>query len=92
MEPMASGWGVGLLEYMGQRSGSSYLSDLQYPSGWEQMRIAREVSRIPLEAYPLETWKDASEYLTGLPPDMKASAAKDKMIQYLVKKRCGLFP
>lgn len=93
MEQMASGWGVGLLEYMAQRSGCRYLSDLRYLSGWEQMRLAREVFHIPVEAYPLETWNDALAYLTDSPPASDGSAAKEKLLQCLAQKaRCGELP
>ena len=86
MEQMASGWGVGLLEYMAQRSGCSYLSDLRYLSGWEQMRLAREVSHIPVEAFPLATWNDALAYLTDSPPASEASVAKETLLQCLAQK------
>ena len=86
MEQMASGWGVGLLEYMAQRSGCSYLSDLRYLSCWEQMRLAREVSHIPVEAFPLEAWNDALAYLTDSPPASDGSVAKEKLLQCLAQK------
>ncbi len=93
MEQMASGWGVGLLEYMAHRTGCEYLSDLRYLSCWEQVRLSREVSRIPAAAFPLETWNDALAYLTSLPPATQAALAKEKLIQNLGKQaRHRAFP
>ncbi len=86
MEQMASGLGGGLLEYIAQRTGCSYLSDLRYLSSWEQFRLSRELRRIPAEAFPLEQWNDALNYLTGLPPADQALEAKEQLIQSLAKK------
>lgn len=83
---MVQGWAIGILEYMAQRTGCSYLSDLRYLSGWEQFRLSSELRRIPAEAFPLEQWNDSLNYFTGLPPADQASEAKQQLIQFLAKK------
>ena len=52
-------WTIGLLEYLAQKSGCTYLSDLRYLSQWEQFRLSREIARIPAAAFSLSIWNDA---------------------------------
>jgi hypothetical protein len=77
---------VDILEYIAQRIGCDYLSDLRYLNGRNRFRLSRELYRIPAEAFPLETWNDALDYLTGLPSEAKASEAKEKLIRYFAIK------
>jgi len=83
-------WAVELLEYLAQRTGCNYLSDLRYLSQWEQFRLSREIARIPAEAFSLAVWNDALAYLAGLPPEPCASDAREALIQSLSERHHDL--
>lgn len=83
-------WPGELLEYLAQKAGCGYLSDLLYLSPWEQFHLSREILRISPEAFPLNTWNDALVYLTGLPPEAGASAAQEALIQHLAEHSSDL--
>lgn len=74
---------VALLEYLAQRAGLQYLSDLHYLSRQEQCHLSREISRIPAEAFLTAEWNDALDYLTGLTPEPSAPDAREALLQYL---------
>ena len=69
---------VALLEYLAQRAGLQYLSDLHYLSRQEQCHLSREISRIPAEAF-------LTDYLTGLTPEPSAPDAREALLQYLAE-------
>ena len=77
---------VGLLEYLAQKSGCTYLSHLRYLSGRERFCLSWEMASIPAEAFSLSVWNDALEYLTGLPPEPCASDARESLMQALSEK------
>ena len=82
-------WAVELLEYLAQRVGCAYLSDLRYLSPWEQMRLSREIAKVPAETFPLKMWNDALAYLTGLLPKADVSNAKEALLEHLVSWPSG---
>jgi len=43
-----------------------YLSDLRYLRPVECCRLAREVRKLPADAFPVREWQDAMEYLFSL--------------------------
>ena len=87
VEQVMEQWTIGLLEYLAQKSGCTYLSDLRYLSQWEQFRLSREIARIPAAAFSLSIWNDALDYLTSLPPEPCASDAREALIQSLSERR-----
>lgn len=78
---------IALLEFMQVRMGFSYLSDLQFLSNCERMRLARVLADIPAASATLREWNDALMYLSNGPPEQTAEAARERLIQSLSHPR-----
>ena len=76
---------LSLLEFLADKAGCPYLSDLPRVSGWQRVRMARELEHIPAESASLHDWNDALDYLTGAPPEKTAQAARERLIHALEK-------
>ena len=74
-----------LLEFLAYKAGCPYLSDLPRVSGWQRVRMARELEHIPAEDAGLREWNDALAYLAGAPPEETAQAARERLIHALEK-------
>ena len=72
-----------LLEFLAYKAGCAYLSDLPYASGWQRVRLAHALERVPAEAAVLREWNDALDYLAQAPPEETAQAARERLIQSL---------
>lgn len=79
---------LSLLEFLAYKAGCPYLSDLPRVSGWQRVRMARELEHIQAEAASLHDWNDALDYLTGAPPEDTAQAAKERLV-HLLSQPCG---
>lgn len=70
-----------LLDALSIQADCTYPSDLRYLNGWQQMRLARTLERIPPDAAGLKEWNDALEYLTGdSTPRATADEARSALI------------
>lgn len=83
---MTKKWEVELLEYLAQRSGCAYLSDLRFLNWCEKFHLSRKISCIPAESFPLKVWNDALEYLCSRTPEPCAADAKEALIQALSER------
>lgn len=72
-----------LLEFLAYKAGCAYLSDLPHASGWQRVRLAHALERVPAEAAVLREWNDALDYLAQAPPEETAQAARERLIQLL---------
>ena len=72
-----------LLEFLAYKAGCAYLSDQPHASGWQRVRLAHELERVPAEAAALREWNDALDYLAQAPPEETAQAARERLIQSL---------
>ena len=52
-----------LLDYLADRSGCAYLSDLRIPSA--AARLEHVLQSAPWGAWPAEAWQEAASYITG---------------------------
>lgn len=70
-----------LLEYLAEKLGCAFLSDLrESPSPGSMRKTIRE---IPADAFPVKQWKDAVAYLTGRDADFaSAQEAKEYLSNY----------
>ncbi len=75
-----------LLETLSNRMNCEYLSDLRFLSGWQRLRLAREIEKIPCGAATLREWNDALEYLTGSASEQTAEAARQQL-QVLIRQK-----
>lgn len=71
-----------LLDCLYFRVGCMYLSDLKHPSFWSVERSA--LAGVPPEHFPPGDWADALDYLTGLDPPRRLTAARARKL--LLKK------
>lgn len=76
-----------LLEFLAYKAGCAYLSDLPHASGWQRVRLAHALERVPAEAAVLREWNDALDYLAQAPPEETAQAARERLIQSLSRAR-----
>ena len=76
---------VPLLDYLAYKAGCIYLSDLKYLDGWQRVRLARELEKVPAQAADLRTWNDALEYLAREPSEPTAEEARARLITTLSK-------
>ena len=76
-----------LLDFLQHKAGCAYLSDLRDLNGWQRMRLARVLEKIPAEAADLRTWNDALDYLAQAPPEETAQAARERLIAGLMRER-----
>lgn len=76
-----------LLEFLAYKAGCAYLSDLPRASGWQRVRLAHALERVPAEAAVLREWNDALDYLAQAPPEETAQAARERLIQSLSRAR-----
>ena len=74
-----------LLEFLQSSAGCAYLSDLKFIGGWQRIRLARVLERLPADAADLNTWNDALDYLAQAPPAASAEAARERLIAALRK-------
>lgn len=58
--------------------GCMYLSDLKQPCFWKVVRAA--LARVPPEDFPPGDWADALDYLTGLAPPQRLTAAQARRL------------
>ena len=74
---------LSLLEFLAYKAGCPYLSDLPRVSGWQRVRMARELEQIPAEAASLHDWNDALDYLAQTGPEQTAEDARARLIAAL---------
>ncbi len=74
---------LSLLEFLAYKAGCPYLSDLPRVSGWQRVRMARELEHIPAESASLHDWNDALEYLAQAPPEATPQAARRRLLERL---------
>ena len=79
---------LSLLEFLAYKAGCPYLCDVPRVSGWQRVRMARELEHIPAESASLHDWNDAQDYLTGAPPEDTAQVAKERLV-HLLSQPCG---
>lgn len=72
-----------LLDMLAYRMGCAYLSDLQFLSAWQYVRLAREVEQIMPEEIPLQEWNDALHYLTGASSEDTPERARNMLLDLL---------
>lgn len=72
-----------LLEFLQYKAGCTYLSDLRRLDGWQRVRLARVLEKIPVGAVELRTWNDALAYLAQAPPANTAEDARARLIAAL---------
>lgn len=78
---------LSLLDLMTLQMNCTYLSDLRFLDGGQRAMLAHRLERLPARAEDLRDWNDALEYLTGLPPEGTAQAAKERLIALLAQPR-----
>ena len=74
---------IPLLEVMRVRMGAFYLSDLRLLPSYERMRLARVAADIPATSASIREWNGALLYVSGIPPEQTAEAARERLIQSL---------
>lgn len=74
---------IPLLDMLSSQAGCTYLSDLRYLSGWQKLRLAWTLERMPVDAADLKEWNDALDYLVREPPQETTQAARERLIQSL---------
>ncbi len=75
--------GRSFIDYLAERLGCVYVSDLRYLRRAQQQTLALELEKLPAEAVSLREWNDALEYLTGAFHQPTAEAAKEKLLEFL---------
>ena len=79
--------GLCLLDILAARMNCAYLSDLRYLTGWQRMRLVREIEKAPPGAATLFEWNDALEYLAQAPPQQTPEAARERLLTLLTQPR-----
>lgn len=74
-----------LLELMAAQMGCTYLSDLRFLLPEQYRILARELDRLAPMEEDVQDWNDALQYLTGVPPEETARAAKERLIDLLLQ-------
>lgn len=59
------------------------LSDLRFLRPWQQVRLGRLITELPLQAASSAEWNDALTYLTGLPPMPDGEQARHRLLATL---------
>lgn len=72
-----------LLDYLAQRVGCPFLSDLRYLDRQRRVRLLQALRSVSPEDAPLEEWNDALTYLTGAPPEGTVQAARTQLLALL---------
>ncbi|WP_308857920.1 hypothetical protein [uncultured Oscillibacter sp.] len=75
-------WDIDLLEYLAQQAGTDYLSDLRYLDYGRKQHLSEVVAQVPVEAFTVDMWNDAMNYMAGQSPLAEALHAK-----YILVKR-----
>lgn len=78
---------LSLLDALSMQADCLYLSDLKHLDGWQRSRLARALERVPSAAADLAEWNDALSYLSNAPPQATAEAAREELIQALLRPR-----
>ena len=76
-----------LLEYLAERLGCMYLSNLCYLPAEMRAKLAYEIRLVPLCAAPAREWQDALLYLTGEKEVLKKTAegSRERLLAWLEK-------
>lgn len=75
---------ISLLDYLAEKCGCEYLSDLRYMDGGD---ICDTLSQISEGLFPREQWKDAYDYLVGESAIGGDQASKETLMKDLRKKK-----
>lgn len=70
-----------LLDFLSNRIGCEYLSDLSYV---DRALLRRELEQIPAEAASPQDWNDALGYLTRASPEATPQAARERLLKCLI--------
>jgi len=76
-----------LLDAMSVQMHCEYLSDLHDLDNEQRALLAQKVKQLSPEAMGLHDWNDALEYLAHAPPERTAKAAKERLVQFLYRRR-----
>ncbi len=76
-----------LLDYLADKMGCAYLSDLKFLNDWQRTRLYTEIEKIQAETFSPKEWNDTLEYLTGMASDEKtAKKSRECLLLFLEKK------
>ena len=74
-----------LLDLLAAQMGCTYLSDLRFLSDGRRYNLAQKLVQLIPREKDLRDWNDALVYLTGVPPEQTAHAAKARLVEWLSK-------
>ncbi len=74
---------MSLLDYLAQRAGCLFLSDLREPDQRKQSLLLHTLERLAPEDAPLKEWNDALIYLTEASPAETAQEARTQLLARL---------
>lgn len=75
-----------LLEYLAQRLGCAYLSDLHFAV--QTVAFRREIESLSPDRFPQAQWREAYQYLVGpVPPGAEAQALLQGLLECCRKGR-----
>lgn len=77
-----------LLDLLSIQMGCMYLSDLRFLSPEQRRYLAHKLERMTPREEDVWEWNDALDYLTGVPPEKTAQAAKVRLV-HLLSQPCG---
>ena len=76
-----------LLDYLAQRTGCLYLSDLRQLDRRRRGLLLQVLERLPPEKFPPKEWNDALRYLAGASPEETAGKARARLLALLDSPR-----
>lgn len=80
---------IHLLELLSQSMRCNYLSDLRFLDDTQRRILCRKLDRIEAKEQDLKDWNDTLKYLTDLAPVHNAEAAKNILIDALLRAPCA---
>ena len=74
---------VSLVDYLGEKMGCLYLSDLRQPE--RRLWLHEIILECPADDFPLRDWLDALQYLTPLSPSacMTSETVRTQLLDFL---------
>ncbi|WP_294549922.1 hypothetical protein [uncultured Pseudoflavonifractor sp.] len=76
----------GLLDYLADKSGCAYLSDLRIPSS--SARLEQVLQGTPWGVWTAEAWQEAANYITGKDSGTGEAEAREILIAWCRNCQC----
>lgn len=72
---------IDLFEYLRRRVKAIYISDMRYSPHRET--AIHEMARLPLEAFEIDEWNDALNYLLHVKPKTSKEEIRKEFLEYI---------